>query len=121
MDTEPVCLADLRRHLGHAIRSHRHAAGWTQERLAEAAGLSPEHVCRLERGLATPSLRTLCAIAESLTVPVTSFFCDHKVPCGPMPLPDPGRDRGGASPEEIIGFVEALAQLLRDSAGPNGR
>src|SRR5690348_770578 len=56
----------LREHLGEQIRSLRLEAGITQVALAEACGIHPAHLSRVERGLAQPSLELLVAIGACL-------------------------------------------------------
>src|SRR5579862_5767243 len=51
--TDPKLFAGM---VGEAVRRHRQSAGYTQVQLAEAAGLSPNYVARLERGELGPSL-----------------------------------------------------------------
>jgi len=56
----------LRVSFGAAIRARRLKAGLTQEALAEAAGLTPVHLGRLERGAAGPSLEAVWALSAAL-------------------------------------------------------
>jgi len=56
----------LRASFGAAIRARRLKAGLTQEALAEAAGLTPVHLGRLERGTAGPSLEAVWALSAAL-------------------------------------------------------
>ena len=62
------------RRLGEAIRLLRRRAGLTISALAERAQLSTAMVSLLERGRATPSLRTLRMLGLALDVPVSYFF-----------------------------------------------
>ncbi|WP_207538297.1 helix-turn-helix domain-containing protein [Sabulicella rubraurantiaca] len=62
------------RRLGEAIRLLRRRAGLTIGALAERAQLSTAMVSLLERGRATPSLRTLRLLGLALDVPVSYFF-----------------------------------------------
>ena len=62
------------RRLGEAIRLLRRRAGLTIGALAEKAQLSQAMVSLLERGRATPSLRTLRLLGLALDVPVSYFF-----------------------------------------------
>jgi transcriptional regulator with XRE-family HTH domain len=51
------------------IRKLRQSAGLTQEALAEAVGLSPRAICKLETGRTqNPSAATLAAVARALGV-----------------------------------------------------
>lgn len=63
--------ADYR--VGQRIRALREAAGLTLEKLAFEAGLDKGHLSRLERGLQSPRLKTLRAIAERLGVDVAAL------------------------------------------------
>lgn len=53
---------------GAAVREHRKAKGWTQERLAEAAGVSALQVGFCERGDNVPKLTLILRIARALGV-----------------------------------------------------
>ena len=54
--------------VGKRIRTLRTAKGWSQEHLADEAGV--------EQGLRNPSLRHLTRIADALDVPLTALFED---------------------------------------------
>ncbi len=51
---------------GKRLRELRHAAGLTQEALAERAGLPHTHVSAMERGIKLPNLLTLLRLAVAL-------------------------------------------------------
>lgn len=53
--------------LGLRIKMLRTEKGLTQEKLAEALGVSLEHIGKIERGKRTPSLDLVIAMAK--------FFC----------------------------------------------
>lgn len=48
--------------------------GWTQARLAEVAGLSPNYVARLERGELGPSLFVANQLCEALGIDVDTLL-----------------------------------------------
>src|SRR2546421_11957275 len=48
------------------LRTYRHAAGLTQEQLADTAGLSARAIQDLERGLSTPRRDTIQRIVRAL-------------------------------------------------------
>lgn len=50
------------------IRALRESKGWTQEDLAEEAGIGPATVSRLERGVIEPRVETLRALCEAFDV-----------------------------------------------------
>lgn len=70
--------------LGLKIQEFRELAGYTQERLAEAVGLSPRQLQRIEGGKSDSKVKSLARIASVLGVPLVSFFNDESAK-GPMP------------------------------------
>ena len=60
--------------LGRRIRELRKKRCWTQEELAEAAGLHFKFLGRVERGTTNSTLRVLKKIAKALEVPVSELF-----------------------------------------------
>jgi transcriptional regulator with XRE-family HTH domain len=57
-----------RRLLGETIRAKRKNANFSQEKLAEKAGLSTVFISRVERGKESPSVDSLVKIAKALGV-----------------------------------------------------
>lgn len=51
---------------GECLRRFRTERGWSQERLAEAAGITLNYVGNLERGEQGPSLNVLLRLARAL-------------------------------------------------------
>lgn len=61
--------------IGRAIARLRHAKGWSQEKLAEEAGIGRVTIARLESGARqTGSPDTLRAIATALEVPIAAVM-----------------------------------------------
>ncbi len=56
--------------LGHRIKTLRKAKGLSQERFAEKADLTQQHISRIENGLIYPSVATLTKIAKVLNIPL---------------------------------------------------
>ncbi|EPR40854.1 transcriptional regulator, XRE family [Desulfovibrio sp. X2] len=52
---------------GQRVRFMRKLEGLTQAQLAECAGISLEHLNKLERGAAAPSFKAICALARALS------------------------------------------------------
>ncbi len=52
--------------LGRVIADARRSAGLSQEALAFRCNLHPTYISQLERGLKSPTIRALRAIAEAL-------------------------------------------------------
>jgi DNA-binding XRE family transcriptional regulator len=63
-----VAIERARRKLALQLRALRAQQNWTQEELAERAGLHPQQVIRLENARANPSLPTLVALGLALKV-----------------------------------------------------
>ena len=53
---------------GAVVRRHRHERGLSQERLAEAAGLSQRYLSVLERGENSPTLNVIVRLAAALNL-----------------------------------------------------
>lgn len=86
--------------LGRRIRALRKAAGLTVVVLAERCEISQPFLSQIERGLATPSLTTLYALAHQLDVPLGSLL---------DPPSDPVDGRGA----QVIQASEGSGQLAR--------
>lgn len=62
--------------LGRQIRKYRQLANWTQEDLAERAGISASFLGHIERGSRKASLETLICIANALNVSTDHLLGD---------------------------------------------
>lgn len=60
------------------IRAARAMVGWTQERLAETAGLSLAVVNNVERDVTDPRRSTLDAIQKALETAGIEFLAEHQ-------------------------------------------
>lgn len=70
-------VADGRRiliNLGYRIRHLRLSGGWTQEELAEMAGLSAKYVGEVERGEKNPTYLVMIQIADAIGVKMKDLF-----------------------------------------------
>lgn len=56
--------------LGQKIKTLRKAKGLSQEKFAEKAELSQQHISRIEKGLTYPGVATLTKIAKVLSIPL---------------------------------------------------
>jgi transcriptional regulator with XRE-family HTH domain len=63
--------------LGKRVRSLRASKGWSQERLADEAGMHRTYMWGIEQGARNPSLRHLTNLAEALGVSLQSLFEDQ--------------------------------------------
>lgn len=69
----PDWVITRRRAIGARIREARLYANFTQEALAEEAGLDRQSVNRIEQGHASPMLDSLIRIADALNVPLSDL------------------------------------------------
>lgn len=74
MSTRASSPVDVLSTLGTKIRSARERRGILLKDLAAKCGVTPSLLSQVERGLANPSLNTLRSVAESLDVPLVTFF-----------------------------------------------
>ena len=77
--------------LGPEIRRLRGARNLTAAALARAVGVSPSMISQIERGVTSPSIEVLWAIARALDVSMGSFFQD--APSGQADETGPDRAR----------------------------
>ncbi|MHB8348649.1 MAG: helix-turn-helix domain-containing protein [Acidiferrobacterales bacterium] len=56
------------------MRETRTEKGLSQEALADRAGLHRTYISQIERGLKSPSLKSLEQIANALGLPLSSFL-----------------------------------------------
>ena len=64
----------LAKAFGQELRACREAREWTQEELAERAGLHVNAIGLLERGMRTPSLATLATLADQFEMKASAFI-----------------------------------------------
>jgi transcriptional regulator with XRE-family HTH domain len=65
---------DSDRRLGECIRAIRGSRNMSIQELSRRTGLSNGMVSQLERGLTTPSVRSLRLMSQALQVPISQFF-----------------------------------------------
>jgi len=82
-------LSETIRFNGEKLREFRKQRGWTQDRLAQLAGISVSHVSQLEKGTRkSPSVDMVYQLAEALSVSVYALLkLDAPVPSG-LPYTD---------------------------------
>jgi transcriptional regulator with XRE-family HTH domain len=66
--------SEVAQKLGQQVRALRRERDLTQEQLAEAAHLSVNYISGVERGLYSPSLIALAAMAKALSVEIRDLF-----------------------------------------------
>jgi transcriptional regulator with XRE-family HTH domain len=76
-------MAEVYSLLGQRVREERTARHFTQQELAEAAGMDTGHLSRIEHGKAVPSINVVKRLADVLDIPIARLFADipaHKPP-----------------------------------------
>lgn len=70
--------------IGMRIRTVRKTRGWTLAEAAAHAGLTYQHLQKIETGLLNVTLMTLIRIAAGFGVPLRAFFVDEQSGTQPM-------------------------------------
>ena len=83
--------------LGARLRAARKGRNLTQERLAEASGLSARHIAKIEKGAVNPSFEALLTLVKTLGVSFDSIF-------------DPADEQIEAEIQEIVGLYRACPE-----------
>lgn len=66
MSEHPFNAEAFQKRFGEVVRHHRQRLGISQEELADRSGLHRTYISEIERGLKSPSLKALLAIASAL-------------------------------------------------------
>ena len=66
--------ASIREIFAKNLRENRRKCGFSQEKLAELAGLHRTYISDLERGQRNPTLTTLVKIAQALSMTVSMLL-----------------------------------------------
>jgi len=56
------------------LKYYRNKSGFTQEKLSELSGISPDYLSEIERGKRTPSFKRMDLIAKALNIEVYKLF-----------------------------------------------
>jgi len=72
--TEAAMATNNRNDLGKILKQRRVTIPMTLQELGQAAGVSPSHLGRIERGDRFPSARILCKIARPLSIDEQELF-----------------------------------------------
>ncbi len=70
-------MGDIKKFYGRGIRQRRHELGWSQEKLAEKAGLHRTYVADVERGKRNISLENIIKLTEALGLTPGEFFTHY--------------------------------------------
>lgn len=61
-------------HLGLTVRVIRKKRQFTQEKLSEKSGIGVPYISEIENGIANPTVKKICALAEALGVAPETLF-----------------------------------------------
>ncbi len=65
---------------GKRFKEIRKKFGYTQEKMAEIAGIEPQSISKIESGKNFPLLTNLDKISDKLGIELEDFFCyEHKI------------------------------------------
>ena len=67
-------MSDIAKTVGRRLRSCRQAQAFSQEKLAERAGLHPTYIGQVERGEKNLTIESLEKIAGALNMPIADVF-----------------------------------------------
>ena len=67
-------MSDIAKTVGRRLRSCRQAQSFSQEKLAERAGLHPTYIGQVERGEKNLTIESLEKIAAALNIPISDVF-----------------------------------------------
>ena len=65
---------DIRKRFGKRVKALREAKGWSQEELADRAGLHRTYISAVERAVRNPTLTVIDRIANALDVNIAKLF-----------------------------------------------
>ena len=99
--------------IGERIKSSRENAGLTQEKLADALGVSSQFLSDVERGVSGPSIYTIICICKQLHVSSDYLLMGIE---DPSRLPDPLSHLNYLSSEEQKNLIKSI-RLINDTFG----
>jgi transcriptional regulator with XRE-family HTH domain len=67
-------MSEIAKVVGQRIRNYRTGLGWSQERLAEAAGCHHTYIGQIERGEKNATIESVEKIAAAMGVPMSQLF-----------------------------------------------
>lgn len=80
---DPVTRTDLVT-FGQTVRVYRLAQGWTQDELADAAGIDRQTVSRIENATYATDMPTLFRLARALRIPPAALVADKPPDLPPL-------------------------------------
>lgn len=109
--------------IGARLRTSRQRQGLTIDQLAQATGLTKGFLSRVERDLTSPSVATLAAICQVLSVPIGHLFAEPAVhvvrwdEAAPLALGAAGAEERMVTPRRLRDVQMIVSNLEPDSTG----
>lgn len=112
-DAKPKAAGAIDKHVGDRIRVRRVQLGMSQERLADALGITFQQVQKYEKGTNRVSVGRLHQIASALEVPLDYFYGDIGAATANAPGAREVANLLGelAATPEIVGLVRAFVRI----------
>ena len=79
-------MSQITQTVGVRLRSFRLQRGYSQERLAELAGLHPTYIGQIERGEKNLTLESLCKVTQALSISMSQLL--ELADGAPAPAPE---------------------------------
>lgn len=110
-------MSNISKTIGQRIRTYRLRAGFTQEALAEKAGVHPTYIGQIERGEKNLTLVSLEKVLTALDVPLNEVF---------MHIPSPATETipdlcyqliaqmTGAQQRHVYCILKEMAEMMRE-------
>ena len=100
--------------IGVRLRAERIKKGFTQEKLSELSGISPQHCSGIECGSAKLSLPCLVSICNTLGITPNDILMDSVEISTPQLSKEVAEVYAGCSPDETF-LMLAIAEKLKKS------
>lgn len=71
LEVMPLMIA---KQIGERLRAYRNQKGWSQEELAERAGVHPTYIGQLERGEKNATIESISRVSDALGIPLSVLF-----------------------------------------------
>ena len=109
--------ADLATDIGRRLAAYRGERGMRVADLAREVGVTPSLISQIERGQSRPSVTTLFALAQALSLPVDAFFREPADPGPSSPVP---AVPAGAGAAPAAAAARAAGRRAGQAAVPDG-
>ncbi len=106
--------------IGRRVKQCRERLGLTQEELAEKAGLTPNYISTVERGMSFPRCEKLIVLLNALEVSADEIFCDVLDHTGEVKVSALSKELAGLSPDAQKRILQMVELMIRQEKENNG-